>query len=126
MNCDIKIKDVEVYLISQTRVPLEASLTVRTSVSGTTFWTNTCTRTYSTINVVIIIIIYLFIILITVRTNVIPMAAGQAGQVFLQGNNLEAGQWGGAWLGGDHPPEPRHVPGPHVVVLRTHGHQVLL
>ena len=74
----------------------------------------------------LIIIINLFIILITVWSNIITMAAGQAGQVLLQGDNLEAGQWGGAGLGGDHPPEPRHVPCPHMVILRTHRHQVLL
>ena len=36
----------KVHLISQTRVPLEASLTVRTSVSGTTFCTNTWRKTF--------------------------------------------------------------------------------
>lgn len=38
----------------------------------------------------------------------------------LQGEDLEGGEGGGAWLGGDHAPEASHRPGPHVVVVCTH------
>lgn len=40
----------------------------------------------------------------------------------LQGQYLEGGQRGGAWLGGDHSSESCHRPRPDVVVVRAHWH----
>ena len=71
-------------------------------------------------------IFHLFIVLITIGSDIIAVAAGTTGSVVLQGDNLETGAGCGAWLGGDHPPEPGDGPRPHVVVLRAHRHQVLL
>ena len=68
----------------------------------------------------------LFIVLISIGSDIIAVEAGTTRSVVLQGDNLETGAGRGAWLGGDHPSEPGDAPRPHVVVLRAHGHQVLL
>ena len=68
----------------------------------------------------------LFIVLISIGSDIITVGTGSTWSVVLQGYNLETCAGRGAWLGGDHPSEPGDAPGPHVVVLGAHGHQVLL
>ena len=54
------------------------------------------------------------------HTDVGARAAAPVAVRVVQGEDLEGGEGGGARLGGDHPPEPSHRPGTHMVVVGAH------
>lgn len=53
-------------------------------------------------------------------TYIIAGAVAPVAFCLLQGQYFEGGQWGGAWLGRDHPSEPGYRPCANMIVVCTH------
>lgn len=61
---------------------------------------------------------HLLLVSFSVRSNLGPGAAAVSVDL-VQAEDLEGGERRGSWLGGDHPSESSHRPGPYMVVICT-------